>query len=83
METKQRKVLFRIVIWLILEIILNLVGLDDFADYSEFTFESKLYASQIIIDRQNNLLQQKYKFLVMSNFQISSAYPLLISNLNL
>ncbi|MDJ0589801.1 MAG: hypothetical protein QNJ72_07365 [Pleurocapsa sp. MO_226.B13] len=29
----------RIIIWLAAEIILNCVGLDDLADYSEFVFE--------------------------------------------
>ncbi|MBD2578695.1 hypothetical protein [Oscillatoria sp. FACHB-1406] len=33
------KVLFRISIWLAAEILLNFLGLDNLADYSEFIFE--------------------------------------------
>ena len=32
----------RITLWLLLEIIFNLFGLDNIADYSEFIFEQKL-----------------------------------------
>ncbi len=38
MKTKE-KCLLRIIIWLTLEILLNFLGLDDIADYSEFIFE--------------------------------------------
>ena len=31
--------LYRVIVWLAAEIILNCVGLDDLADYSEFVFE--------------------------------------------
>ena len=31
--------LYRVIVWLVAEIILNCVGLDDLADYSEFIFE--------------------------------------------
>ncbi len=31
--------LYRVIVWLVAEIILNCVGLDDLADYSEFVFE--------------------------------------------
>lgn len=39
MSVKWRKLLLRGSIWLILEIILNCVGIDDMADYSEYIFE--------------------------------------------
>ncbi len=39
MDVKWRKLLLRGSIWLTLEITLNLVGIDDIADYSEFIFE--------------------------------------------
>ena len=32
----------KIIVWLITEIILNLVGIDDLADYSEFIFEKQV-----------------------------------------
>ncbi|HEY9667144.1 MAG TPA: hypothetical protein V6C91_10080 [Coleofasciculaceae cyanobacterium] len=33
--------MIKITCWLIVEIILNLLGLDNLADYSEFVFEGK------------------------------------------
>ncbi len=38
MRSRWQKITF----WLIAEITLNLVGLDDLADYSEFTFEQQV-----------------------------------------
>ena len=39
MSTSGKKLLAKIIIWLVAEILLNLLGLDDMADYSEFVFE--------------------------------------------
>jgi hypothetical protein len=42
MKTKQtqwKKILVRTSLWLAAEIVLNFVGLDNLADYSEFVFE--------------------------------------------
>ena len=40
MKSQQwQKLLFKLMFWLVLEIILNLIGLDDVADYSEFIFK--------------------------------------------
>ncbi len=33
-----QKLLFKLMFWLVLETILNLMGLDEVADYSEFIF---------------------------------------------
>ncbi len=33
-----KKLILKLIFWLFLEIILNLTGLDDVADYSEFVF---------------------------------------------
>jgi hypothetical protein len=41
MKTHWQKILIKITCWLIVEIILNLLGLDNLADYSEFVFEDK------------------------------------------
>ena len=38
MEIRWRKLLLKLTIWLVVEIVLNLMGLDDMADYSEFLF---------------------------------------------
>lgn len=39
-----KRSLSRIVVWLAAEIILNFVGLDDMADYSEYIFERNTIA---------------------------------------
>lgn len=39
----QRKALFvKVITWLLAEVVLNFVGLDNLADYSEFLFEHEL-----------------------------------------
>ena len=38
MRTEWHKLLLKLTIWLVVEIVLNLMGLDDMADYSEFVF---------------------------------------------
>jgi hypothetical protein len=42
MKAQWKKGLVEITVWLIAEIILNLLGLDNLADYSEFVFERKV-----------------------------------------
>jgi hypothetical protein len=39
MKTQWKKVWVKAAIWLVTEIILNLLGLDNLADYSEFIFD--------------------------------------------
>lgn len=39
MNQQRKKMLARIIIWIVAEILLNLLGLDNIADYSEFVFE--------------------------------------------
>ena len=55
MNTQWHKILIKITFWLILEILLNVLGLDSLADYSEFIFEGhdmavNNYASQVTIE---------------------------------
>ena len=39
MKSQQwQKLFFKLMFWLVLEILLNIIGLDDIADYSEFIF---------------------------------------------
>ena len=38
-KVKWKKLLARTSVWLLAEISLNLIGLDDLADYGEFVFE--------------------------------------------
>jgi len=39
MKIKWKKLLARVTFWLLVEISLNLLGLDNLADYSEFVFD--------------------------------------------
>ena len=39
MKVKWKTLLFRVSVWVTVEISLNLLGLDSLADYSEFVFE--------------------------------------------
>ncbi|WP_201026066.1 hypothetical protein [Mastigocoleus testarum] len=36
-----RKLFLKTFVWLITELLLNLIGIDDLADYSEFLFENR------------------------------------------
>lgn len=49
MKTYWQKVFFKITVWLITEILLNILGLDNLADYSEFVFEGKAMANNCYI----------------------------------
>jgi hypothetical protein len=42
MKMQWKKVLVKATIWLVTEIILNLLGLDNLADYSEFLYEQEV-----------------------------------------
>lgn len=41
MKTQWQKVWVKAIAWLVVEIILNVLGLDNLADYSEFIFEKQ------------------------------------------
>ncbi len=47
MNKNWQKALFKITVWLMAEILLNIMGLDDLADYSEFVFEKTAPTVQI------------------------------------
>lgn len=44
MQVKSKTLLTKTLVWLAIEILLNLVGLDDLAAYGEFVFERHLVA---------------------------------------
>ena len=56
MNIQWHKLLYKLTIWLVVEIVLNLMGLDDMADYSEFIFGQdgtelpsiKVYVNRIV-----------------------------------
>ncbi|MEA5594648.1 hypothetical protein [Rivularia sp. UHCC 0363] len=47
MNIRWQKLLVKTSFWLATEIILNLVGIDDLADYSEFVYENKNFLANI------------------------------------
>ncbi|MEC4894015.1 MAG: hypothetical protein SAL07_24835 [Oscillatoria sp. PMC 1051.18] len=42
MTLPEKKLLAKIIIWIVAEILLNLLGMDDLADYSEYIFEKEV-----------------------------------------
>ena len=40
MNIQWHELLYKLTVWLLAEIVLNLMGLDDMADYSEFIFSN-------------------------------------------
>lgn len=49
MHWSKNQLLLKIVIWLVAEILLNLLGIDDLADYSEFVFEKNSDTDVILL----------------------------------
>ncbi|MGK7931914.1 MAG: hypothetical protein AB4041_10845 [Microcystaceae cyanobacterium] len=49
MDNHWKKSVIRISMWLVAEILLNLLGIDDLADYSEFVFESSPSANHLAV----------------------------------
>ncbi|MGB3758239.1 MAG: hypothetical protein WBA07_17985 [Rivularia sp. (in: cyanobacteria)] len=47
MNIRWQKLLVKTSFWLATEIILNLVGIDDLADYSEFIYENPNFTAKI------------------------------------
>lgn len=39
---------FNLILWVVVEVILNIVGLDDLATYSEFLFEQPIHIQVIV-----------------------------------
>lgn len=51
MKVQWKKLLTRTAIWLAAEILLNVLGIDDLADYSEFIFERHEAADFVNLDQ--------------------------------
>ncbi len=57
MYRSRNQFLARVLFWLVAEILLNCLGLDNMADYSEFIFEKNHYqVSSQVIGWEGNLL---------------------------
>lgn len=51
MNAQWRKVIIRLSIWLIAEIVLTCLGIDDLADYSEYLYERNLIVLSIVSEQ--------------------------------
>lgn len=64
MKTQWKKLWVKATTWLVAEIILNLIGLDNLADYSEFIFDRELimatYHPQVTVVVSSHCLQFDY-----------------------
>lgn len=49
MYWSKNKLFLKIIIWLVAEILLNFLGIDDLADYSEFVFEKNSDTNVILL----------------------------------
>ena len=49
MNNQWQKSILRISIWLMIELLLNLLNLDTLGDYSEFVFEQKRHLSDPVV----------------------------------
>jgi hypothetical protein len=47
MNGQARQWVFNLIIWVVIEVILNIVGIDDLASYSEFLFERSIHVQVI------------------------------------
>lgn len=45
MKTQRRQLFTKTIVWLVAEVVLNLAGLDNLADYSEFVFDQHAAAT--------------------------------------
>jgi len=62
MKTQRKQLFIKTATWLIAEVVLNLAGLDNLADYSEFVFDQNsassigapTIANTLVFDRSNN-----------------------------
>ena len=65
MEVRWKTLLTKTLIWLTAEIVLNSMGLDTLADYSEFVFDLNTI-SHLNSDRQSLMIKDKFEhFLVV------------------
>ncbi len=57
----------RCLLWIVAEIILNFIGLDDLADYSEFILERKVPIPEaLVIDKSINNELEYFNFILKS-----------------
>lgn len=78
MKAIWQKSLMKVIVWLAAEIILNCVGLDDLADYSEFVFERHDTSFDL-----NSMYAQKGELAlgeIQSEYKVAAKHSLFYSN---
>jgi hypothetical protein len=50
---KWKKLFAQIILWLVAEVILNLLGLDNLADYGEFVFDKEVIVAAVVFNLTN------------------------------
>jgi len=53
MRLRWKKLLSQVIVWLVAEIILNLLGLDNLADYGEFVFDKDAIPIAMVFNLAN------------------------------
>lgn len=78
MKTKWQKVWVKAIAWLVVEIVLNVLGLDNLADYSEFIFETEVAIATLHPQTTIAMLSSQSQF--ESASRVSTQFPILSFN---
>ncbi len=78
MKTQWQKVWVKAIAWLVVEIVLNVLGLDNLADYSEFIFEKEAAIATSQSQATIAMLSSRPQFEIPN--LVSTQFPIL--NLN-
>jgi hypothetical protein len=78
MKTQWQKIWVKAIAWLVVEIVLNVLGLDNLADYSEFIFEKEAAIARLQPQTTTAMLSSLPQFEIPS--LVSTQLPIL--NLN-
>ena len=57
-----QNLIFKISFWLLIEVIFNLIGIDELADYSEFLLMPKTVCSRMVLLISKNNISQENNF---------------------
>lgn len=77
MNIRWKVLLLKFTIWVVCEISLNLLGLDDIADYSEYVFD---FNQEQMVMTVNHLSSYKDQVIMANNERISQNFFLIKDN---
>lgn len=78
MKTQWQKIWVKAIAWLVVEIVLNVLGLDNLADYSEFIFEKEAAIARLQPQTTTAMLSSLPQFELPS--LVSTQLPILTLN---